>query len=54
VEFTIPLVSGDDYDKPLSIDSTYTVILAYGPDGADDFSIQHELFTTTSITLTLP
>lgn len=54
VEFTIPLVSGDAYDKPLSIDSTYAVILAYGPDGADDFSVQHELFTSTSITLTLP
>ena len=54
IGFTIPLVTGDDYDKPLYIDSTYTVILAYAPDGVDDFSIQHELFTTTSITLTLP
>lgn len=54
IAFTIPLVSGDDFDKPLYIGSTYNVILAYAPDGVDDFSIQHELFTTTSITLTLP
>lgn len=54
IGFTIPLVTGDAFDKPLFIDSTYTVILAYAPDGVDDFSSQHEVFTTTSITLTLP
>lgn len=49
--FTILLDTGDAYDKPLEPGSTYSVILAYGPDGADDFTTQHELATVTTITL---
>jgi hypothetical protein len=41
VEFTIPLDSGDDLDKPLAAGNSYLVLLAHGPDGADDFSTYH-------------
>lgn len=51
LSFTILLDTGDAYDKPLEQGSTYDVILAYGPDGADDFTTQHELATVTTITL---
>jgi opacity protein-like surface antigen len=49
IEFTIPLDSGDSYDKPLSPGNSYPVILARGPDGADDFSTYHEFVTATTI-----
>lgn len=49
IEFTIPLDSGDDYDKPLSPGSTYPVILARGPDGADDFTTYHAFVTSAEI-----
>lgn len=54
ISFTIPLDSGDAYDKPLLMDSTYTVALAYSADGGDDFTAPHELFTTTTITISIP
>ncbi|MDA3948350.1 MAG: DOMON domain-containing protein [Spirochaeta sp.] len=41
IRFVIPLDSGDAMDKPLGAGSTYTVLVAYGPDGADDFSTYH-------------
>jgi hypothetical protein len=41
VEFAIPLESGDDLDKPLAAGNTYTVLVAHGPDGADDFTTYH-------------
>jgi hypothetical protein len=49
IQFTIPLDSGDSYDKPLVPGSTYTVLLAHGADGVDDFSTQHEYATMTEI-----
>ena len=49
IRFTIPLDSGDQYDKPLVPGNSYTVLLARGPNGADDFSTQHEFITTTTI-----
>jgi hypothetical protein len=49
IMFTIPLDSGDQYDKPLVPGDTYTVLLAYGPNGADDFSTQHAFATTAEI-----
>lgn len=49
IQFVIPLDSGDEYDKPLSPGNTYSIILARGPDGADDFSTQHEFMTTAEI-----
>lgn len=41
IRFTIPLDSGDAMDKPLEPGTTYTVIVAYGPDDADDFGTYH-------------
>lgn len=41
IRFTIPLDSGDAMDKPLEVGSTYKVIVAYGPDDADDFGTYH-------------
>ncbi|NLP05508.1 DOMON domain-containing protein [Candidatus Fermentibacteria bacterium] len=49
IRFTIPLDSGDQYDKPLEAGQTYTVLLAHGPDGADNFTTQHEFVTMTQI-----
>lgn len=49
IRFTIPLDSGDEYDKPLVPGNTYPVILARGPDGADDFSTAHTFITTAEI-----
>ena len=41
VRFTIPLDSGDEKDKPLSRGNSYTVLVAHGRNGADDFSSYH-------------
>ena len=41
IRFTIPLDSGDAFDKPLEPGVTYKVIYAYGPDGKDDFGSYH-------------
>jgi len=41
IRFTIPLNSGDSYDKPLVPGNTYKVIYAYGPNGSDDFGSYH-------------
>jgi hypothetical protein len=41
IQFTIPLDSGDKYDRPLEPGKTYKVIYAYGPDGKDDFGAYH-------------
>lgn len=49
IMFTIPLDSGDQYDKPLSAGSTYPVILARSADGQDDFSAPHAVATTAEI-----
>jgi hypothetical protein len=49
VAFTIPLDSGDPYDKKLVVGQTYKVLLAYGPDGADDFAIKHAVRTAANI-----
>lgn len=41
LEFRIPLDSGDAYDKVLVEGTTYSVIFAYGQNGADDFVSGH-------------
>jgi hypothetical protein len=51
ISFTIPLDSGDPYDKELIVGQTYRVLLASGPDGSDDFSSRHEVRTTVNITI---
>ena len=41
IRFVIPLDSGDDKDKPLLPGEEYTVLVAHGRDGADNFSGYH-------------
>ena len=52
IRFTIPLDSGDSYDKPLQAGKSYKVIYAYGASGKDDFKTYHTK-TRGSFTLTL-
>jgi hypothetical protein len=49
IEFTIPMDSGDAYDKALVEGTTYNVILAYGANGADDFTSAHAFAVTVSL-----
>jgi hypothetical protein len=49
IMFTIPLDSGDQYDVVLTPGNTYPIILARGPDGADDFGTPHEFATMAEI-----
>lgn len=51
LEFRIPLNSGDAYDKVLVDGTTYTVIFAYGENGADDFTSGHAWAESASIQL---
>jgi hypothetical protein len=51
VGFTIPLDSGDAYDRKLVVGRTYKVLLAYGPNGADDFTVQHQFKAAANIKL---
>jgi hypothetical protein len=41
IRFTIPLDSGDSKDQVLEAGQEYKVILAYGKNGADDYSSYH-------------
>ena len=41
IRFTIPLDSGDAFDKVLEQGRTYKVIYSYGPNGKDDFGSYH-------------
>ena len=51
IHFTIPLNSGDAFDKVLIPGNTYTVIMARSADGGDDFSAPHSVVTTSSISI---
>jgi hypothetical protein len=51
IEALIPLDSGDIFDKPLVPGGTYTVILARGADGSDDYSSQHAAAGSVTIEL---
>lgn len=51
LRFSIPLDSGDEYDKPLTAGSTHKVVLAYGL--ADDFTTAHSETTRTTVELEL-
>ena len=42
VAFTIPLDSGDPYDRILREGTTHTIIVAYGKDGADNYDSYHD------------
>lgn len=54
IHFTIPLVTSDQYDRPMQIGSTYPVILARGANGADNFTGMHAAAGNGSITLVAP
>ena len=41
ISFTIPLNSGDSFDQTLTAGEKITVILAYGPNGEDNFTKKH-------------
>jgi hypothetical protein len=49
ISFSIPLVSGDQRDRVLKTGETYTTLLAYGGNGADDFTSYHKKRIVTSI-----
>ncbi|MFW6355225.1 MAG: DOMON domain-containing protein [Spirochaetota bacterium] len=51
ITFRIPLDSGDEYDQPLAAGETVRVILAYGPNNADDVRTYHVNRTGLEITL---
>jgi len=51
IMFTIPLNSGDSYDKVLVPGGSYPIILAMGPNGVDDFSTQHLAVAVAQIDL---
>lgn len=51
LEFAIPLNSGDEYDVVLGTEQQHTVLFAYGPDGADNFSKKHTFRTKVSLQL---
>ena len=52
IKFTIPLDSGDQYDKVLVPGNSYLVMLAHGANGADDFTSPHAARDTTTIEIT--
>lgn len=41
LSFTIPLDSGEETDNPLTPGNTHTVMMAHGPDDADNFITYH-------------
>jgi hypothetical protein len=41
VNVRLPLVTNDEFDRPLTPGQTYVVIWAFGPDNADNFSAIH-------------
>ena len=54
VHFVIPLDSNDQYDQPLTIGETYPIIVARGPNGANNFTSQHSAAGSAQITLQDP
>lgn len=51
IAFIIPLDSGDPRDVPLVVGRTYSLLLSYGADGADDFVSYHSFRVTATITI---
>jgi plastocyanin len=49
LRFTIPLDSGDPYDFVLVPEERYSLLLAYGEDGADDFTSMHAAFAVDTL-----
>ncbi len=51
LRFSIPLDSGDRFDRPLKAGEQLTVLLAYGPGTGDGLSAYHSKRTKVQITL---
>lgn len=51
ITFTIPRNSGDSFDKVLTADGSYKVLLGYGPEGSDDFTTYHRWVKSVDLTL---
>lgn len=51
LEFTIPMDSGDIYDTVLTRGATHVILLAYGPDGAKDFTSPHQYAKAVALEL---
>ena len=51
IKFTIPLDSGDMYDRALASGGTYSIILARGADGLDNFTSPHAFVTSSEISI---
>ncbi len=51
ISFSTPLDSGDSYDRQLTPGTTVKVILAYGPEGSDDFEGYHAWAETIEVEL---
>ena len=51
VTFVLPLDSGDEYDVVFTPGETYAVLLAYGPDGSNNFTSRHRSRTTLEVQL---
>lgn len=49
LQFTIPMNSGDSYDRVLVPGQTYPIILARSADGEDNFTAPHAVIATASI-----
>ena len=41
LRFSVPIDSGDQFDRSLTPGEIHTVLFAYGPDGEDNFSAKH-------------
>jgi hypothetical protein len=51
VAFTIPLDSGDLWDKKLEEGHSYQIVVMYGADGADDFTSSYQMIANGTITI---
>ena len=51
ISFSIPLGSDDEFDKFLESGKTFKVLLAYGPDDADNYNGYHTWVETFEITI---
>jgi hypothetical protein len=51
ITFTRPVSTPDDFDHDLVQGTSHKVLLAYGPDGADDFAGHHEWVKSFQVNL---
>lgn len=49
LQFTIPMNSGDSYDRELEVGNTYTVIFARSANGEDNFTAPHSVRSSAQI-----